>query len=140
MIEFVFKDLPYTGHTLGKMIPKYAVKEIYKWKSLVRDEIVFSGSKPDEPIQNSIVTLTRYARAKPHYKYLKVSFDAIKSALIEYRMVAKDTVFICRHVKSSLKDQRVVVEIGESETCGLCNGGPSKHAWNPYSEDYECVR
>ncbi len=140
MIKIIFNEVNTSGGPLIKMHPSDVVKEQYKWKSLLRDKILFDGLKPEAPIRKATVNLIRHSRRKTMDKYLDISFKPIKEALIEYGMVSVDANFIYESYSSKANCEKIVIEIYENEICNYCNGGPNKHAWNPESQDYECVK
>lgn len=66
---------------------KDVIAERYKWKSLLRDRIVFTRMQPNKPIEYANVILTWRCVREPKKGSLQVSFKPIIDGLIEYGII-----------------------------------------------------
>lgn len=86
-IDYTFHGLPLTKYQLNKTMTKDVIAERYKWKSLLRDRIVFTRTRPTNPIECADVTLTWRCAREPKIGSLQVSFKPIIDGLIEYGII-----------------------------------------------------
>ena len=106
-----FHGLPMLKHELKRLRPLDLIAERYKWKSLLRDRMVFTRSKPKEPIKKAKVTLTRHSSRVHAMDSLVMSFVGIVDGLLEYRVIDRDSTIEYKTMVCSKKYGRINIEV-----------------------------
>ena len=100
-----------TEYELKRLSAKETIGERYKWKSMLRDRIQLDRLRPDTPMKNANVTLTRYSTRPPTQQSLALSFRGIVDGLLEYGIINSCANIIYKAHRSGKNYGRINIEV-----------------------------
>ena len=113
-LEFEINELPKLPNQLLGQRWFIRSRHATRWKALVAQQVIRRA--PEIPLTKASLTLTRISSREPDYDGLVGSFKAVIDALVDYRVLAGDTMKIIGKptydwVRGKPKQGKIIVKV-----------------------------